>query len=645
MFTTITSIIKRYIKKSGTDYAILMNGGWGCGKTYYVEHELMPALKEEGFRPIYISLNGLKTNAEVSLRIVASCVARNKDKLASIMTSSLSYDAFSAMGDHWWTKAILELSRMVSKRWNVSFDVSAKTDVLIVDDVERVSNQADLLSLIGWMHEVYIKNGFHVVFIADEKHISKNSNYEECKEKYIRQSVDFSELSKERLEAFAKGYYKECSWLYAAIQDRYLEFVGKKKIVNLRIVSMILDAVREVCEVLDEEVRKHADFVFMCIAPLMHAQANGYITANDKDGYAGLTNLDRVRFFLRTREKRDKISEDEKKTCLFFDEYDEVFEGSHYILVKSLFRYVVTGLLSSHEIRNEIESLLIRKERPEQKAYSRLQEYWCWEEDELLAIVKDVMEYLNQGLYSLGEILQIYSYFITIKNEVYLSSWPYNTSLEEAFCGFVNDCLGKMTITQEVLDNLRHRSKGYVGERNEKKSLYQVIEKFYNRQIANRDNERISNFFNALRNRNQSDAARYARDEHDSWALFIEIDRAGLIDEIIKLPSWGLLYLGSEAREHILTISNSGDFEFEQLIPIGRIVDRLKEYSKQTDLTASRKARVEDLIQDLERSRKHIVNSMSFPARRALVKKYGEVEIRKVFKELGVDLEEMQDFS
>ena len=47
-------------KISNTDYALLIDGKWGSGKTYYVKNILIPLIeKDKKYKPIYISLNGL----------------------------------------------------------------------------------------------------------------------------------------------------------------------------------------------------------------------------------------------------------------------------------------------------------------------------------------------------------------------------------------------------------------------------------------------------------------------------------------------------------------------------------------------------------------------------------------------------------
>ena len=46
----IKSIIKDYLSVKETDYAILINGQWGCGKTYFIKNELFDEiLKHDSF--------------------------------------------------------------------------------------------------------------------------------------------------------------------------------------------------------------------------------------------------------------------------------------------------------------------------------------------------------------------------------------------------------------------------------------------------------------------------------------------------------------------------------------------------------------------------------------------------------------------
>lgn len=62
----ITQEILRYIEDSSYDYAVLIDGEWGCGKTYYIKNSLIKDIvshegeKENGRKVKYISLYGCK---------------------------------------------------------------------------------------------------------------------------------------------------------------------------------------------------------------------------------------------------------------------------------------------------------------------------------------------------------------------------------------------------------------------------------------------------------------------------------------------------------------------------------------------------------------------------------------------------------
>lgn len=640
MFASITSIIERYAKKQGTDYALLLNGGWGCGKTYYVTHELIPHLKTIGLRPIYISLNGVKTSSDVVLRITVGCMTRdNTSDFAGVMTRVLSGEMLSALGESLWARLGISIASTLPRGWKRNIDVSSENDVLIVDDVERISLQADLLSVVGWLHEVYAKNGFHVVFIADEKHIPDLVKFGECKEKYIRQTIDFSELSKDRLAEFARGYCKNYSSLYAAIEARYLEFVGKKRIINLRVIAMMLDGVRDVCEVLGAEMGlKYAEFIFTCIAPLVHAQSEGRLSSKDKDDYAGLTRLDGIRYFFREDEKRGKATQEERRIFEFADAYDDVSPDGRYILVKAIFKYVVTGILDAEGIRSEIEELFEKKERPEHVAYTTLREYWLLEEEELLAAAKQVVEYLRQGAYTLEEVLQIRAALTNVMKETYLDAWPFSESCEQMFTQFVDERLKGSKMSWDDIHSFAMQAEHYYQGDAIAVKIVQRIKEHYQQEMANEDDERMRRFISALQSRNQIVADACLRRENSNWALFSELDHAGVIGDIPKLPTWGFVYLQNEARRHILRVSNSGDFDFRELIPMEKIVDQLKLYLNTDGVRVCRAARVKELMQILESACKHVASTMGERAREEYAQGLGEAAAKAILGRYGVTL-------
>ena len=62
--------LRQYLETPKTDYAVLLNGRWGSGKTYFVRNSMIPLAKELGLTPIYISLYGIQDINTVTRQIL-----------------------------------------------------------------------------------------------------------------------------------------------------------------------------------------------------------------------------------------------------------------------------------------------------------------------------------------------------------------------------------------------------------------------------------------------------------------------------------------------------------------------------------------------------------------------------------------------
>ena len=59
----IIKTIKNYIEMENCNYAILIDGQWGTGKTFFVKNILMPIINEndeKNKKAIYVSTYGIK---------------------------------------------------------------------------------------------------------------------------------------------------------------------------------------------------------------------------------------------------------------------------------------------------------------------------------------------------------------------------------------------------------------------------------------------------------------------------------------------------------------------------------------------------------------------------------------------------------
>ena len=67
--------------------AVMISGNWGTGKSYYIQHELIPELQKNDIADcVTVSLYGLKTINEISRSIYIELKAKalqNKGEIAS----------------------------------------------------------------------------------------------------------------------------------------------------------------------------------------------------------------------------------------------------------------------------------------------------------------------------------------------------------------------------------------------------------------------------------------------------------------------------------------------------------------------------------------------------------------------------------
>lgn len=72
MLTTgqVRQAISNYLKRSVTEFAVMIDGGWGVGKTYLLNQYILPSIKE--IKYFHISLYGLSNISDIESEIYKS---------------------------------------------------------------------------------------------------------------------------------------------------------------------------------------------------------------------------------------------------------------------------------------------------------------------------------------------------------------------------------------------------------------------------------------------------------------------------------------------------------------------------------------------------------------------------------------------
>lgn len=181
----IINAIDDYMKNP-LKYALLLDGAWGSGKTYFVQNQL------KNINTTYISLNGISSLNNISLQMIYQLIDNKPMKKKTILNKLLKDKDNKVIG----TVGSILVSYVESKV-NVSFseliklvgNIDFKDKLIIFDDLERCSLPFE--ETLGFINNLVEHNKIKVLIVANEREINKNEEYLKIKEKLIYQTLKF----------------------------------------------------------------------------------------------------------------------------------------------------------------------------------------------------------------------------------------------------------------------------------------------------------------------------------------------------------------------------------------------------------------------------------------------------------------------
>ena len=190
-------IVLQYLKLE-TNHAIIINGQYGVGKTYFYKNELAPQIEKTSlpqnelkkFTPIHISLFGLKNIEEIQTAIFLELypILKNKGlKLAIGVGKSLirGMAQITKLGD---------IDKYITDQ-NLEVGDWLKYDELVIcfDDLDRKSNSLLTEDIFGFINSLVENQGAKILIIANEEILRQDDNYlEKAREKVIGASIQYT---------------------------------------------------------------------------------------------------------------------------------------------------------------------------------------------------------------------------------------------------------------------------------------------------------------------------------------------------------------------------------------------------------------------------------------------------------------------
>lgn len=439
-----TKELDDYINNVKINYATLINGSWGCGKTHFIKHyisEKEKVLKQQKDKKsyVYISLYGMNNISEIRKKLLLSMIKSEKlKKLKPLLDLGIEIGSEYLSDKTFIRDTDKKLNNLIDKFININ------NAVIFFDDLERCDISINLI--LGFINELVEHNNVKAILIADEdkigkinfeenlelkyitvlsdnlfvdskenvgnntkinkeelekrvNHIFTNNGYNGIKEKLIGKVIHYRANLNKLYDVFVKTIITNSKAKNTAIKnkEKLLNQLGKDNHFNLRTIQFIFQSfnrlVLETIKMLDKNTEeKYMDdlFSYICIKSI-HIKKGDMSYNWETDQLYGTVYLGDT--------LRDYIYNNFVTGFRFVDDY--------------LMNSVIDKKIIKETIEMYTKNLLNEIKHPNDPIY-KLRLWWLIPEDEMSKLIDELMTNINSNVYD----LEVYSKIVSTLSKI-----------------------------------------------------------------------------------------------------------------------------------------------------------------------------------------------------------------------------------
>ncbi len=451
-----------YVRADYTDYAIMINGEWGSGKTYFWNHKVknkIESLQLNGrkYTTIYMSLYGISNLEEISKKIFIETTQLMDKNLKKYM------DSHGQTNIPEYAKTGLDMANFFGVTKNgekIDYEsfFSTNNKVLCFDDLERAN--VDVVDILGYINNFVEHDHIKTIIICNENELAtkfKSSNIEmktfiatylldkqnelstkgetkpmvekiRDKIEYVFDNANDYERIKEKLIGETFEYAPKFNYIINGLLMRFennselirflrentnliISTFNKSGTRNLRILKHALNDFKKIFEIVNKaypntKLRVLQTMLIFTIAVSFEIKA-GKITKNK---FVNIQSNEEYKAILVS----SRVLMDNRQF------YIKEFDNNYYFNFKSEYRffkfieiYVRTRIFDMKALKKDMEAIINTIDTEKLPGYKRLltEEYWKISDDQFPRIIKEVIEEVKKGQLQLIEIVKLFSYF------------------------------------------------------------------------------------------------------------------------------------------------------------------------------------------------------------------------------------------
>ena len=510
-----------YVRADYTDYAIMINGEWGSGKTYFWNNKIknkIESLQLNGktYTTIYMSLYGISNLEDISKKIFIETTQLMDKNMKKYMnaTGQQSIPEYAKTG--------LDMANLFGvtqsgDKVDYSKFFSTEDKILCFDDLERAN--VDVIDILGYINNFVEHDHIKTIIICNEKELAtklKSTNLEmktfiatylldkegdlsktdkpmvekiQDKIEYVFDKANDYERIKEKLIGETFEYVPEFNYIINGILMRYendtelirflrentnyiISTFNKSGTRNLRILKHALNDFKKVYQMVNKHYpntnyRILQAMLIFTIAVSFEIKA-GKVT---KDKFVNiLDNEDYKSILVSSRVLLDNR-----------EFYIKEFDSNYYYNFKVEYRffkfieiYIRTRIFDMKIFKKNMEVIINTVDTDKLPGYKRLltEEYWKISDDQFSEIIEEVIEDVKTGKVKLLDTVKLFIYFTHFIKKG-LIDYDVKTIRGIFFNG-----MNVAALTSEYCENADEEIEGIIiGEKTQE--IKEVLEHFY----------------------------------------------------------------------------------------------------------------------------------------------------------------------
>lgn len=185
----IKKAIVEYVSDDRKTQAVLLDGEWGCGKTFFIKEHLIPALEKniEDAEIYKISLYGISNVDMIQEMLYAQWLEKVVETKTGIVGKIVNkgIGIFGKSAIHALERKLGVEGATENVAGTLIGDAINKNahNIIIFDDLERC--RVDIVQLMGFLNNFSENNGFKLILVANEKEVCHIDNPSEEALKYL----------------------------------------------------------------------------------------------------------------------------------------------------------------------------------------------------------------------------------------------------------------------------------------------------------------------------------------------------------------------------------------------------------------------------------------------------------------------------